>query len=219
LRQEIAAGLHDSVGQNLAALKISLGLLSKSLELADNPANLEVGSTIDEIGNLIDEIISTTWSLTFELCPPGLHEMGIVVALEWLVKQLASRHDVDFKLRNDGLPKPLARNVRGLVFQMIRELLLNATKHSQADFIEVRLNRQNELLQVVVEDNGCGFDILAESDSISQSSGFGLFSIRERLSYFSGSMEIDSVVGKGTCVTIKFPLETKKAKEMENDDG
>ncbi len=219
LRQEIAAGLHDSVGQNLAALKITFALLRRTIEDADHPTDPVTVTALDDINDTIERIIETTWSLTFELCPPGLHEMGIAAAVEWFVKQLADKHNIVFEFQKDWKPTPLANNVRGLAFQMIRELLLNAIKHGQPETIEVYMSRQNEFLRVEVRDNGCGFDAQAESGNKYPSGGFGLFSISERLRYFSGSMVIESVVGEGTCVTIEFPLDHAENREMEHRDG
>jgi PAS domain S-box-containing protein len=207
LRQEIAAGLHDSIGQNLAALKLSVDIMRLNLGVeVDGMKVPDLMSGLDSVSQTIDEIVKESWSLSFQLCPPGLQESGLVSALEWLISKFNVEHSSKVKMVVDGLPFETERSTRGVIFQMIRELMINAIKHGAAANVEIRLTRNARFVVASVKDDGKGFavdEVMAAKD---KSTGFGLFSIRERLAFISGKLDIESVVGKGTLVQIHFPL-------------
>jgi PAS domain S-box-containing protein len=206
LRQEIAAGLHDSIGQDLAALKLRVDMMGRSdgVQLLGDP--VQAGRTMNGISRDLDSVVQKVWALAFQLSPPGLYEAGLVPALEWLVEHFNQEQGPVFELEfPEDLPV-LAKQVRGLLFQVVRELLTNAAKHAAARMVMVALSSDGEKIQIVVKDDGTGFDpaaILAGSES---AGGFGLFSIRERLAFQGGELDIESRTGVGTQVTIRFPL-------------
>lgn len=105
---------------------------------------------------------------------------------------------------DDGWPKPLGDDARGLLFWDARELLANVGKHAHATTATVSIGRRGNEVHVTIEDDGVGFDT-ARADT--RARGFGLFSIGERLTEFGGRMELDSTAGKGTQVTLVVPLE------------
>jgi signal transduction histidine kinase len=99
-----------------------------------------------------------------------------------------------------------------LLFQVVRELYMNVVKHSQAHQVVTHIRREGDRLLVQVEDDGIGFD----ASSIDKHVTFGFFSIRERLKYLGGSLEIDTTPGKGTRIAISSPLAlAEKAAEKE----
>ncbi len=108
--------------------------------------------------------------------------------------------------QTDGRSKPLDENVRVFLFQAVRELLINVSKHAGAKKVTVSVFRLNDHVQVSVADDGAGFN-MEKMDSLSPNpGGFGLFSIRERLSYIGGRLNIDSTKGKGARIIITAPL-------------
>lgn len=207
LRQEIAAGLHDSIGQNLAALKLSVDIMRLNMGSGDGAEIADQGKGLEDVSETIDEIVRETWSLSFQLCPPGLQESGIVSALEWLISQYNKEHDCVFRMVVKESPLEICRSTRGLLFQMIRELLINTIKHGAASEVDVFLAQEDGFLLATVTDNGRGFDADAMMTADGKAAGFGLFSIRERLAFIDGKLDIVSVVGEGTRVVIHFPLE------------
>jgi PAS domain S-box-containing protein len=197
-RRQIATGLHDRVGQTLAALKISAGLLQRSLVDSRSRGSAE------QITHMLDDAMREIRTLTFELCPPVLYELGLEAAISWLLEQLTSQHDIHLHLDDDAQRAPLSEDLLGLVFQITRELLTNVIKHAQATEARVRIRNRPEAFVLTVRDDGRGFDpvVLEEAH---RCRGFGLFSIRERLGQFGGDLHIRSSPGSGATVTIHLP--------------
>ncbi len=203
-RKRMASGLHDQVGQPLAAVKMKLGALRGLLSdgLVDQ---------VDEIRELIDQAIHEMRSLTFELSPPILYDLGLEPALEWLVEQVQAEHGILGRFEDDGQNKPLGDDSRGLLFWVVRELLLNVVKHAKARTATVSIWRDDDELRVSVEDDGVGFDT---SEIEKMTRGFGLFSIRQRLTEFGGQVEVESKPGQGTRVILVAPLDCSDESEQ-----
>jgi signal transduction histidine kinase len=190
------------VGQALAISKIKLGVL-KSAGGCD-----EYLAMVEEVRKLVEQAIRDTRSLIFEISSPILYELGFEAALEWLAEQVQKNHGIDSTYEDDGTPKPLDDDIRALLYQAAGELLINAAKHAHPKHIKVESRREGSQIRVSVEDDGVGFQvsgtclIRGESEGL----GFGLFSIRERLNYVGGRLEISSSCGVGTSVTLVAPL-------------
>jgi len=204
-RRRIATELHDHIGQTLALCKIKLGALQEL-------ASPTLAVSVDEIRNLIDQTIQYTRFLTSELSPPLLYELGFEAAVEWLGEQILSKQDIHFLFNDDEQPKPMEDETRVLLFQAVRELLVNVVKHSQARRSSIYIRRDGNNIQIDVEDDGVGLDT-SKSDSYLKTGSFGLFSIRERLNHIRGYLNIESESGKGTRVIIVAPLKIEKHNE------
>ena len=145
-------------------------------------------------------------SLTFELSPPVLYELGLEPALQYLAEQMEREHGVPVQYRDDGLEKPLRDDLRVTLYRSVRELLVNAVKHARASQLKVSVSRLGDRIRILVEDDGVGFDSGILEVRSPAGGGFGLFSIRERLSCVEGRMEIDSRAGSGARITLTVPL-------------
>jgi signal transduction histidine kinase len=112
----------------------------------------------------------------------------------------------------------IANDIRGMLYQMARELLQNVAKHAEADCVKLSIRLDRQTLRILVEDNGRGFeDPAVTSASKQKTGGFGLFSIRERLGHMGGRLEVrPGIEGAGACVTIVLPLKAAYLKESEN---
>lgn len=196
-RRRLAGDLHDDVGQTLAAIKMKLGVLQHS---AFTP---QASHQIDDIRGLVEDTIRRLRTLTFDLSPPILYELGLGFALEWLVERFQEKHGVAAELVDDGQPMELDDDVRGLLFRAVSELLMNVAKHAGASKVVVSIRRLPEELHVHVEDNGVGFNATAVPRV---AKGFGLFNIRERLKAIGGRLLVDSEIGSGARIMIVAPL-------------
>ncbi len=194
-RHRIATELHDSIAQTLAIAKIKLGSF-----IADEPA-----ADLVEVNELIDQAIQDTRSLIFEISPPILYDVGLEAAVEWLCEQVESQHGVKCLFIDNGQAKPVEDDVRVLLFQAARELLLNVVKHAAARSAKVSVSRQDRNMLITIEDDGIGFDPGPVNSRVNGNGGFGLFSIRERLSHIGGRLEIESGDGRGTVATLIAP--------------
>jgi signal transduction histidine kinase len=205
--------VHDHLGQNLAISKLKIESLAQS---ATSPQLIE---ELKEIRDLIAQAVENARSLTFELSPPILYELGFGPAVEWLLRQTRQQHGLSTEFTDDELPKPLDDDIRVLLFQAVRELLVNVVKHAKASSVKVFTRKVDDQIQVSVEDDGVGFDLARFYSHDRMGGGFGLFNIRERLDHIGGHLGITSRTGKGTCVTLLAPIthKKKKARRKENE--
>lgn len=207
-RKRIAIELHDQVTQNLILFKINLGELRKE----DLPG--ELVKPLDEIYKHLDQMIGDMRSLTFDLGSPTLYELGLEAAVrEYLNEEIQQKHGIKTEFEDDAQPKPLDDDVCALLYRAVRELLINVIKHAQAQYVRVSIGRDNSNICINVVDNGIGFKPPTEGFSSGKTAGFGLFSIRERLSYLGGSVEIESKPGQGTQVALAAPIKCGKNAE------
>jgi len=203
-RRRLAADLHDHIGQILALAQIKLGALRQE---ASSP---ESQAAIKEVRECISQAIYYTRSLTFELGLPILYDLGLEAALEWLGEQLHEQHDLEIQVHREQKTRPLGEAARVLVFRVVRELLTNVIKHAQAHHVDVVIANEGPFLNIKVADDGVGFDMGEPGIRSGKSPGYGLFSIRERLSSLGGHLQISSRPGRGTEVTITVPLESQE---------
>ena len=146
-------------------------------------------------------------SLTFDLSSPILHELGIERAIAaWLEDEVQEKHKIKTQFQTDGLVKELDNDICVLLFRNVRELLFNVVKHSHAKHVKVSIRKKKNNIQIIVEDDGVGFNPVEEAATAAINTKFGLFSIRERLEHFGGNIEIDSAPGKGCRITLIAPL-------------
>jgi PAS domain S-box-containing protein len=199
-RRHIATELHDNISQTLAITKIKLGMAQGLTSSTD-----WVGS-LNEIGELVDQAIQYTRSLTFELSPPILYELGFEAAAEWLTEQIQEQHHIEIGFEDDRRSKPMSEEIRIALFKATKELLINIVKHAQASKAKVSIWREDNSIRIRVEDDGVGFST-SEGKALGKTTGFGLFNIRERMKYIGGDMVIESEPGRGTRVTLSAPLE------------
>ncbi|MHC4753847.1 MAG: PAS domain-containing sensor histidine kinase, partial [Planctomycetota bacterium] len=204
LRRKIAVDIHDGFGQSLAITKI------KVESLARLTSSEKIQQALNEISDLIGQTIQSTRTMTFELSPPVLYELGLEAAIEWLVRQTRERDGLSTAFEDDKQYKPVAENIRIILFQAVRELLVNVVKHAGAKQVKVSTKRVDTTIQIIVKDDGVGFDV-AQTDFHDYSTpGFGLFNIRERLGHVGGKIEINSAIGKGTVTTLTAPIDVSE---------
>jgi PAS domain S-box-containing protein len=207
-RRQIATALHDQIGQTLALVNIKLGALRE----IDGTGGLS--DSIDDIREMVNSAIRKSQSLIFEISPPVLYELGLDAALSSLAEYFSKEHGIPIDFSDDKQPKPLSRDIGVLLFQSVRELLVNAVKHSRARRVTISSRRQESQIRILVEDDGIGFNVEENGVPKGPGHGFGLFSIRERIRTLGGSIEIESNPGCGARVTLTGPLMTsKKQKE------
>ncbi len=197
-RRRLAMELHDQLSQDLAVCNMKLGVLEQSAPAFTEP--------LGEIRTIIKHLIEKTRSLSFELSSPLLYELGLEAALQQLAEQITGRGNIRCQFVSDGHPKPLDGDIRILLFQTVRELLVNVTKHARARQASVSIRQYDDSIRITVEDDGVGFDTSKIGTDMKQAKGFGLFGIRERLRYIGGQIEVESERGHGTRVALDVPL-------------
>jgi PAS domain S-box-containing protein len=194
-RARIAAELHDRVGQRLLLGKMKLDMLSETL--ADQA---------EEISGLIEESIQDIRSLTFQLRPPLLATAGLGEALSWLCSELKDDYGLETEVVDDQKPKPFKYEVLSVLYQAVRELLLNVVKHAGTNRARLALEIEGGFLCLTVADEGGGFSPGAVGLKKTKTGGYGLFNLQQRIEYLGGRFDCETHPGKGTRSTITFPL-------------
>ena len=206
-RRRIAADLHDHVGHSLALARMQLD------GLQDSPTELERNILVKDISNIMLQALQETRSLIFALSSPLMNEIGLGAAIaEWLEEQVEKRYGIKTQF-SDTIAKEhrktLDENVRALLFRNVRELLTNVIKHSRATTVSVRLQVNGSEIQILIEDDGVGFDHDVRKEQSRSTNGFGLFSVQERMADLGGRCDILSAPGKGCRVVLTMPLGEK----------
>jgi PAS domain S-box-containing protein len=200
-RKRLAKILHDHIQQLIVAAHMQVEWLKHDT----NPERLM--ATAQGVESILQEALDASRSLTVELSPPVLHETGLIGGLNWLVSRMLEQHHFAVRLRADSKAEPLAEEMRLLLFECVRELLLNAVKHAGVREADVVLMRPGDgEIKVIVRDQGKGFNLDVVVKRRPEQISFGLFSIQERLAHLGGRMDIETAPGRGTQVTVVAPV-------------
>jgi DNA-binding response OmpR family regulator len=198
-RRRIARVLHDHLQQILVVARMKTKLLR------DHSRDDRLHTLSTDIDQLLSHALDESRSLTASLSPPVLYDRGLSAGLQWLARQTRDHYGLHVELRVETDAEPAELGLRILLFQAVRELLLNVTKHAHAKSVRIELTRPADgKVHAVVADDGIGFDP-AKVQCRETSGGFGLFSIRERLDLVGGGLHVDSAPDRGTRVTVDVP--------------
>ena len=191
-RKHLATELHDYLAQLMVLGGLKIAHLRSRL-LAPDPFLV---SALEEIEDMFSRSLAYTRTLMAELCPPVLHELGLPAALQWLAEDMV-KHGLTVELRLSPGPLPLREDQRVLLYQSVRELLINIVKHAKTSRASLSLSiEETNQLQIVVSDEGAGFEV--ESLATKQADAhYGLFSIRERMEAMGGGFRIKQRTGAG----------------------
>jgi len=199
-RKRLAKVLHDHLQQLIVGAKYQLAALRRS-------AGKEFDQMVKDMESTLDESIAACRSLTAGLNPPILHQAGLVPALGWLCRSMKEKQGLTVRLRaSEGITME-REDYRILLFEAVRELLFNVTKHAGVLEARVDLKRRDGNLEVVVSDKGRGFDPEKISSGMSFKGGTGLYGIGERLDLLGGRMEIRAAEGKGASFRLTLPID------------
>ena len=197
-RRAIARELHDEASQSLTALKVGLSLVEKEIE---TPESLLVH--LAELKQLADNIMEALHRLAMGLRPASLDYLGLVVALEQLVKENDRRYDMDVHFKAVNFPPEvrLPDTVEISVYRVVQEALTNAARHANARNIDVILEYRAEKIVLLVEDNGIGFNL----SQVPQTGHLGLIGMQERAQMIGATLHIESEPGCGTIIVMEVP--------------
>ncbi len=199
-RARLAGELHDSPMQKLALAQMQVEAAARDPEDAETTQLLGAGQT------LLREAIAELRTLQFDLSPPVLAHQGLAAALAWLAESTQARWGIHMTCAvQPDLPQP-GHETSVILFQCARELVYNLIKHARASRGAIRLQAQEGCLELIVEDDGIGFDPNAPQPRPRPDGGFGLHSVRERLALIAGDLDIEPSAPV-TRVRIRLPAE------------
>jgi len=195
-RKRVAALLHEDLQQQLAGMKLHLGMLASRVK-KDAPSY----SMAMELDRMFKEVIEKSRSLSHDLSPAVLHMNDLAELLHWLAKRVRTQHHltVDVDISGDATLRSEAMTM--FLFRAAQELLFNVVKHARVTEAAIRVRRIGRYVCLCVSDHGRGFD----PQQLKETAGFGLFSIRERVELLGGRMKIKSAEGRGSTLHIVVP--------------
>lgn len=199
-RQRVAAALHDSICQSLAFAK-------RELAAVEQQVSAPLRESLGQVEEQVAQAINQARDLTLELAPSALYTLGLEAAVEDLADQFSGSDGFTCEVHVTGTPEPMSDQLKSLLYRSVRELLVNVSKHAHASAVSIEIERKESEIRIVVDDNGQGFDPSEMTGADVHGGGFGLISIRQRLTHVGGRMTTESGMGKGTRVTLVAPLD------------
>ncbi len=195
-RKRIAQDLHDEVGAMLSVVKLNVGRIEKNSE------EMLAKELAGETKNYLDEVITQVRQISRSLLPPSLEKLGLFFALEELCNWINKSDQIFIDCRKSGEQFRFDNKRELAVFRIIQELLNNAIKHSYADTITLLTRFSKNRLNVLVADNGKGFNLDEKLNS-----GLGLKNLESRSLILGARFKMKSVPGKGTTAIISLKTE------------
>jgi len=211
-RQRIVEVLHDHLQQLMVGAKMGLETLNYNIDQACKPV-------VENVLDLVNQSIQSARSLAVEISPPVLRTGNLLTSLEWLSRWMHENQGFEMKLQTDAATFPDRNDLTVLLFQSIRELLLNVLKHSGVKTAVVKIEHKNQELCISIRDRGKGFDPETVLKNAGSAQNFGLICIRERLMHLGGRLELESTPNIGSSISLIVPLKEKISIEKNLPDA
>ena len=195
-RRRLAGDLHDSIGGMLSTIRVGLTSISRQI---DHP------EMIIQPKQMLDETISSVRNISLDLMPPTLERFGLTFAIKELCERLQLTSKVPVVFHEGEEVRTLTRSTQVMIFRVAQELINNAVKHSNASAISVTLGGTNRF-ELIVEDNGSGFDVESVRQHSTKRNGLGLYNIENRARVLNATLQIEASKKKGSKITMTMPL-------------
>jgi signal transduction histidine kinase len=197
-RRRIAQDLHDGVGQLLSAAKLNLSNLESKIKVETEDQKVAMQNAL----TLVDDSVKEVRAVSHNMMPNTLIKLGLGSAVREFITKLGNAPTLKVDLEIVGLDTRLNDQVETVLYRVIQEIVNNIIKHAKASQISMQLIRHETELNVMIEDNGIGFD----TNKLDTFDGIGLKGIQTRIEFLNGSVHFDSSIGRGTTVIIDVPL-------------
>ncbi|MBN1636533.1 MAG: PAS domain S-box protein, partial [Deltaproteobacteria bacterium] len=203
-RKRIAQELHDSVGQYLTTIKFKNENILNKMEKQNVDFDLQLlRDSVPIIQDAIDEVRR----ISMDLRPSTLDDFGILATISWLIREFQSIHanitvETTIEIEEEEVPEEL----KVVIFRILQEGLNNVAKHSQAQRVEAFLLKKGNAIELLISDDGVGFDVQETFIKNDARQGFGLTSMEERAELSGGSFFVESQTGKGTTIKISWQI-------------
>ncbi len=198
-RQRLANDLHDSLGSTLTTIKLYFDHLKRN---RTKPEFINDDAFYVKTTTLIDEAYQKVRTIAHEKNSGVMAQQGLLPAIKNLAKKVSSSNQINITVQDYGFNQRLDNTLEISLFRIIQELITNIVKHAQATEATISLTHHHTSLNIIIEDNGVGFN----AAKLPQKEGMGLHSIEKRIEHLEGDFEIDSTPEKGTNILIDIPL-------------
>lgn len=198
-RRKIAHELHDEIGQSLTALKIGLLSIKKTPD-----SEYQLNETI----SIIEDVLKQVRSLSLDLRPTMLDDLGLVATLRWYLDRTAQRSNIQVHPTIESAGKRFPEYIETTCFRVAQEAITNIIRHAQAKNIWVILKSNangKKGLTLSIQDDGIGYDLQEALEKAARGTSLGLLGMRERVFLAGGEIEIHSIPKQGTVLTVHFP--------------
>ena len=196
-RTRLSREVHDVLGQQLTAIRLSVGWFGRHF-----PDDEDVQARLEDVRQTIDETLGHVRQIAADLRPGVLDDFGLESAVEWQTSRFEQRTGIGCTLAVVGEAEPPA-DVATAAFRVLQEALTNVARHAEAESVAVTLSLRPEAVELVVADDGRGFD----PEQTSGRRSLGLVGMRERVRAFGGTLRVRGEPGRGTAVECTFPLD------------
>jgi PAS domain S-box-containing protein len=200
-RRNVARELHESAGQSLAALKMTLGRLREALPGKNGRARDLVGSATE----LAEAAIREVRTVSYLMHPPLLDEAGLAPALRWYAKGFSERSGIAVSVEVPDDFGRQSQEIETTVFRIVQEALTNVHRYSASGTAQISLTREDGQVLAEIRDEGCGLAVPSVAPSRQTAPGVGIAGMRERVQQLNGFFELESVPGRGTTVRAILP--------------
>ncbi|MBP9904987.1 MAG: response regulator [Rhodoferax sp.] len=197
-RRRVAVELHDELGQSLTAIKINLQLSERFKD--KSPADLNLENI-----RIVEDALQQVRRLATTLRPSMLDDLGLSPALKWMSDQAAQRGGFTVHFFHERVQARLAPEIETACFRIVQEALTNITRHAQARRVSIQLGREGDEMVLLVQDDGLGFDLPAMHERAVAGGSLGVLGMQERATLIGGQLDIESVPGQGTTLTLRCP--------------
>ena len=201
-RKRISQELHDEIGQALTAVKINLATIVSQFQSDIAPAMMErLAETTDLTDNLLDQV----QNISLDLRPSMLDDLGLVPTLRWYIKRFEKRTNIKTQFKTVNLKERLHHEIETSIYRIVQEALTNVVKYAEADLVNINLKGKKTGIELLIEDNGRGFDLEKVISSPPSSHGIGLLGIQERIAMLKGTTQLLTQPKIGTKIIINIP--------------
>ena len=204
-RKRIARELHDSTGQSLAAIKFVAENALSQIDKNDKTAGAESLSTLI---NLVQQAGKEVRRIHTDLRPSLLDDLGVTSTIAWFCREFGKVYeDIKIEKRIEIEEKKVPEPLKIVIFRILQEAMNNVAKYGKADLINIALVEKRNAVEIVVQDNGQGFDVQKIRPMKGKEGGFGLTSMKERTELSGGTLSVESKPGGGTTIRASWPLQ------------
>ncbi|MFZ0981574.1 MAG: sensor histidine kinase [Candidatus Acidiferrales bacterium] len=215
-RREAARALHESAGQSLAALKMTLGRLRRAMTDDGDKAEQLWKSAVE----LTEAAVREVRTVSYLMHPPLLDEAGLAAALRWYVTGFTDRSGIDVNLEVDDHVGRQSEEIETTLFRIVQEALTNVHRYSGSRKAWIRIMRSGGRIRAEVRDEGRGLQVDSKALTKAAPLGVGISGMRERVQQLGGTFELESAPGRGTTLRATLPL-APRAKEaiLDSDES
>ncbi len=201
-RRHLSRELHDEIGQRMTVVKMQLQALKYKADLADSAKG------IDETIEIVEHTLQQIRSISLDLHPSLLDDMGLVATLRWYLDKQAQWGNFETHF-STNLTERLPAEVELVCFRVVQEAVTNVMRHAYANHVHVNLNETPQRVLLTIQDDGIGFDVENALEHSAMGASLGLRGMEERVSLANGRLEIESTFGEGTTVRLTvYPANT-----------